>query len=287
MAGTVRAIATGLIAIVTIAAFAASADAWYGHRGRSYRGSRGYNRYGARNAALQRASASLNIARSRLYLAQTNAARELTRARQQAANSPALVTAKSEYSEANRESLTARSAAVARLKETNPEFRDLLAKCQSLRQQIETLAKSNDASGKMQSLQSELRGLARKTILMEDQAVNADPKLQESDTRKAGTHAKAQLAQAEARSSVINDPQVKAAQTQLALAQAQAQQASLRYSMALVAASNTGYGGRSYYRPRVGYRGYRSNVGGSYHSHAHHSGHRRSGYTHFAVRHHR
>lgn len=286
MAGSVRAITTGLIAIVIIAAFAATADAWSGHRGRSYRGGRGYNRYGARNAALQRASASLNSARARLYLAQTNAARELKRARQQAENSPAVVTAKSAYSEANRESLTARAAAVARLKETNPEFRDLLAKCQLLRQQIEALAKSGDTSGKMQSLQSELRGLARKTILMEDQAVNADPTLKESDTRKATMHAKTQSAQADALNSVVSDPQVKAARAQLAQAQSQARQASVRYSMVLASASTSGYGGRSYYRPRTGYRGYRGNSGRSYYSHAHHSGHRRSGYTHFAVRHH-
>lgn len=277
MTVSVRAIATGLIAIAAMMAMATPASAWHGHRSyRSYRGGRGSNRYAARNAALQRASATLNSARARLAMAQANAAREVKRARQQAANSPAVVSAKSEYSEANRDSQTARAAAVAHLKETNPEFRDLLAKCQSLRQQIATLAKSGDTSGKMASLESELRGLARKTILIEDQALSADSTLKDADNRKANSHAKTQSAESAALGSTLNDPQVKAAQALLAQAQLQVQQASARYSQTLASANGpSAYGGRSYHRPRLGYRGYRGVSWTSTRHRAHHAGYRR------------
>lgn len=277
MAASARGIATRLFVIIAMAANVTPALAWNGHHNsRSYRGGRGYNRFAARTAAVQRASAALNIARIRLATAQSTVTGELKRTRQQAQNSPALISAKSDYAEANRDSETARAAAVARLKETNPAFRDMLAKCQSLRQQIATLAKSGDTSGKMPSLESELRGLARKTILMEDQALGADATLKEANSRKSTSHLRAQSVEAAAISSSLNDPKVKAAQTQLARAQLQARQASARYSQAL-AASNMPVAnyGRSYYRSRVGYRRYRAVAGAGHRHHAHRVGHRR------------
>lgn len=274
MANSVRIIGTGLLAIVTLAMSSTPANAWNGHRSyRSNRAGRGYNRYAARNAALQRSSTALTTARIRLATAWTNATRELKRARQQAEASPLVISTKSAYTEANQDSQTARATAVAHLKETNPEFRDLLAKCQSLRQQIATLAKTGDTTGNMQSLESELRNLARKTILIEDQALSASASVTEADSRKADSHTKARSAETAALSSALSDPQVKAAQAQLAQARLQMQQATSRYSQALAAANlPVGYSGRSYYRPRVGYRG---NSWYSARHHAHHTGHRR------------
>lgn len=276
MSASVRIIATGMIAIALVAAFSASASAWTGHRSyRSYRGGRGFNRSAAHNATLLRAGASLNSARVRVALAQANALRELKRARQQAANSPALTSARSEYSAANQASQAARAVAVTHLKETNPEFRDLLAKCQSLRQQIAALARAGDDSGKIQSLESELRGLARKTILIEDQALNTNPTLQETDRRKANSHAKAQAAESAALTSTLSDPQVKAAQALLSQAQLQAMQASARYSQALASSANSvSYHGRNYHRRRVGYRSYHGASWAHSRRHTHHAVHR-------------
>ena len=285
-----RKLSVWLLIIVAVSIASESpVSAYYGHRNHR-RSGRGYNQSSSRMAGVQRASASLNSAQARLYAAKTNATRQIRQARQQALNSPALMSAKSENITANQDYQTARTAVIARLKDTNPEFRDLLVQCQAKRAQIVALAKSGESSGEIQGLESQLKTMVRKVSLIEEPVVNADPTVKEIVSRKGSIHAKAQSAEKDALNAAAKDPAVQAAQKQLAQAQQQAQQATSRYNSALASASNAGmYGGRPQYR-RSGYGGYRGfgNSGRSYYHPVYHVHHVRPRATSFhTVRRHR
>jgi uncharacterized protein YdcH (DUF465 family) len=258
---TIRSWTKWMVAALLLAVvFPVPAGGYYGHR--NYRGyHRGRGNSYSRMANAQRASAAMNAANARVQAARANLARQMSIARKRAENSPALKSAKSNYAQVNGDNRTARDAVIAKLKAENQDFRNLLDECQTLRQQIAALAKSGSSPDQLTSLQSKLNTKARKVVLMEDEAVSADSSVKDGTSRQASAHQELTSAEKAVAAAVAQDPNVKAAQNQLAQATAQANAAAARYNSSLMSASYGG--GRSYYR-RGGYshRGYGYGYGG-------------------------
>jgi hypothetical protein len=225
-----------------------SAEAYYGRR--YSRGGRGYNGM----AALQRANAAMNAAQARVYAAEANLARQVRAARQEAEHSPKLAAAKSERAQSERDYQAARQAVVEDLKKSDPEFQALLQECQSLRNRLASARKGGSSSGTLASLQNQLKAKTRKALLIENDAIDASGSVKDAQLRLASAHEAENEVKNELKAAIAKNPNVQAAQKQLAQANQQAMIAANRVSNT----SWGGYSGGNRYRRGYGYgRGYR------------------------------
>lgn len=164
----------------------------------------------------QSSAAATNAQLARINAAQANLTKQLKLARKKAeADSPALTSARSEHSEAQRDYIAAQKVVIENLKKTNSEFRGLAQESERLRNQIASSGKAKNASADLSSMKYRLKTRTRHALALEDEALKADPTVQEIRDRLASAHSAEEAALEDVKAAVAQNPAVQAAQKQL------------------------------------------------------------------------